>query len=584
MSKHFNWCRLAWFVMTCTSLALFGSSVAGASGINPLKPVDTSSPRATVKSFLDAIDRTEKAYAGYHANQNSITQRAAKREQDKLLRMLDLSEIASSLRAGAGRDALVFLVDIIKRLDLPNLDAIPDAAAVKAKDGPSNWRFPETELVIARVDKGPRTGEYLFAPKTIERAGEFHELIAGFPVKLQTRFASWSIIHTQDHGWLIPHAWVDGLPESLKLTFLDTPIWKIFLTLLCAVVCAGLVFGWLRLRRNMAGDDTLSVSFRAFLDVAFLIGILFGFEYFVNDQVNLLGRFALVFVSAITVCIYLASAWAAWIASCLIAELMLLTPVFYDDKMNAHWLRVTAGMIGIFGGGFILAYGTQKMGLPLLGLLAGLGVGGIAVALAAQSSIENLIAGANLYSDRPLKIGDLFRYGDVLGFVESIGLRSTRIRGLDRTLISVPNTELAKTTVTNLSDRDQMLFRHRLDLRYETSSDQLRYFVHAAQDYLARHKSVSKDLIPSRVHVVAFESSAITIEVFAYIKTKERSEFLNLQQELLLQLAEFVHDAGTGFAFPSQTIYLTRNSGIDPNRKQELGGLMAQNDRNDSRV
>ena len=209
MSKHFNWCRLAPFVATCISLALFGSSVAGASDINPLKPVDTSSPRATVKSFLDAIDRTEKAYAGYYATQTSGTQDLARREANKLLRMLDLSEIAPSLRADAGRDAVVFLVDIIKRLDPPNLEAIPGDAAVRAKDGPSKWRFPETELVIARVDKGPRTGEYLFAPETIERAGEFFELIAGFPVKLKTRFASWNILHTQDHGWLIPRALVD---------------------------------------------------------------------------------------------------------------------------------------------------------------------------------------------------------------------------------------------------------------------------------------------------------------------------------------------------------------------------------------
>jgi MscS family membrane protein len=584
MSKHFNWCRLVWFVTISTSLVLFGSSVASASSINPLKPVDTSSPRATVKSFLEAINRTEEAYAGYYGSQNLINHNLAKREGAKLLRMLDLSEIAPILRAGAGRDAVTFLVDIIKRLELPNLESIPGDAAVRAKDGPSKWSFPETDLVIARVEKGPRAGEYLFAPNTIERAKEYFELIAGFPAKRKERFASWRTLHIHDHGWLIPHMLVDGLPASLKLTFLETPIWKIGLTLLCAIVGAVIIYGWSRLSSNLAGDDTLPGSLKAFLDVVFIIAILLGIEHFVSQQVEPLGRFELVFGAAVTVCIYLGSAWAVWIASCLMAELLLLTPAFRDDSMNAQWLRLSARVIGIAGVGFVLAYGIQKMGVPLLGLLAGLGVGGIAVALASQSTIENLIASANLYGDRPLKVGDLFSYGEVLGFVEEIGLRSTRIRGLDRTLISVPNTELAKAAVINFSNRDQMLFRHRLELRYETSSDQLRHFVRATQDYLTRHKSVSTDPLRSRVHVVAFDASAITVEVFAYIETREWSEFLNLQQELLLQLADLVHAAGTGFAFPSQTIYLTRDAGIDPRRKEEIVSLMAQNQRDDSGV
>ena len=113
--------------------------------------------------------------------------------------------------------------------------------------------------------------------------------------------------------------------------------------------------------------------------------------------------------------------------------------------------------------------------MPVYGIAAGLGVGGLAVALAAQPTIENLLGGMSLFADKPVRVGDVCKYGDAVGTIEAIGIRSARIRGEDRTLTTIPNAALAKMPIVNLSQRDRMLIQTVIGLRYETTPEQLRY-------------------------------------------------------------------------------------------------------------
>jgi MscS family membrane protein len=116
----------------------------------------------------------------------------------------------------------------------------------------------------------------------------------------------------------------------------------------------------------------------------------------------------------------------------------------------------------------------RRAGVALTAILTGLGIGGLGFALAAQKTLENLIGGIMIATDEPLRVGDFCRIGDQMGTVEDIGLRSTRIRSLSRTVIAVPNGQLAAENIENFSLRDKFWFRHLIGLRYETSADQLR--------------------------------------------------------------------------------------------------------------
>jgi MscS family membrane protein len=204
----------------------------------------------------------------------------------------------------------------------------------------------------------------------------------------------------------------------------------------------------------------------------------------------------------------------------------------------------------------------QTFGFNVTGLLAGLGIGGLAVALAAQPSLENLFGGVSLISDQPVRVGDFCRFGDRVGTVEDVGLRSTKVRTLDRTVVSVPNSEFAKLQLENYTRRDLIKLRAQLGLRYETTPDQLRYVLLELRKLLITHPRVSLEPF-WRVRFVGFGAYSLDVELWAYAKTTDYGEFLGIQEDILLRVMEIVERSGTGFAFPSQTTYLGRDGGLD---------------------
>jgi MscS family membrane protein len=200
----------------------------------------------------------------------------------------------------------------------------------------------------------------------------------------------------------------------------------------------------------------------------------------------------------------------------------------------------------------------QNLGFNVTGIVAGLGIGGLAVALGAQKTLENLFGGVALTVDRPIRVGDFCRFGDKTGTVEDVGLRSTRVRTPDGTVISVPNAELASIEIENFTVRDRFRLLAVLGVRYETRPDQLRRLVETIGAALAAHPKVAPD--PLRVRFVGFGASSLEIEVLAFVVTQDVNEFYSVREELLLRIMDLVAEAGTSFAFPSQTLYLGRDA------------------------
>jgi MscS family membrane protein len=202
------------------------------------------------------------------------------------------------------------------------------------------------------------------------------------------------------------------------------------------------------------------------------------------------------------------------------------------------------------------------MDLPYQGVLAGLGIGGLAVALAAQSTLQNFIAGITLYVDRPISVGDFCRFGDKLGTVEYIGFRSTRIRTLDRTLIIIPNSEFSNMTLENYAHRDRIWLQTVLQLRYETTPDQLRYVIAELRKLLIAHPKVAPD--PSRVRFIGFGEYSLNVEIYAYVLTSDYQEYLAILEDINLRIMTLIEQAGAQFAFPSAIEYQATDQTIDP--------------------
>ncbi len=215
----------------------------------------------------------------------------------------------------------------------------------------------------------------------------------------------------------------------------------------------------------------------------------------------------------------------------------------------AALLRVGRRMVDllvIFGGAVAII---RHFGVDPTPALAGLGVGGIAVALAAQKTLENVIAGASLIFDQAVRVGDFLKMGEVQGTVEHIGLRSTRIRTLDRTIVSVPNGQIANMSLETFSARDKFWFHPTIGVRPETTATQLHAVVDGIRRLLDGHASV--DRLSVRVRFLCLSEYSLDVDVFAYVFARDWNHFLEIQEQLLFSVTEIVESAGTQIAFRS---------------------------------
>lgn len=199
----------------------------------------------------------------------------------------------------------------------------------------------------------------------------------------------------------------------------------------------------------------------------------------------------------------------------------------------------------------------EVLDLPYQGVIAGLGISGIAVALAAQPTLQNFLAGFTLYADQPVAVGNFCRYGEKVGTIEHIGMRSTRIRSLDRTVVTVPNSHFANLELENYAKRDRIWLSTSLQLRYETTPDQLRYVLAALRELLIAHPKVAAD--PLRVRFTGFGEYSLDIEIYAYLLTPDYNESKAIQEDLFLRMMGIVEEAGAQFAFPSTVEYQAKD-------------------------
>lgn len=523
---------------------------------NPLAPPDTESPRSTFSQFhkeIDEVERLVREAYDEHIKSPGWFQSQATRDKirliqlhlDRATRSLDLSEVPPGNRAKIAMETAMLLDEIFDRVGQPAIESIPDAAAMKARvaagERPS-WTAPNTEIRIAKVESGPRAGEYLFTTDSVARVYEFYQKVRQIPPPDGFDFYAFYALSPGD--WLPPkwYALIQKLPGWFHEVYIDNARWQWIALLLTLLLTIGFCVA---VYRDTHNEGYVTSRVPRWVSAVMLPGLVLAAlccaKWFV-DVLNFTGPVQRSIEMLFEVLIYLTFTW--FIVVCFNTLSDWVAAIWGAQRRNfdSGVLRVGVRVIGMLLAAGLLAYGASQIGVPLVGILAGLGVGGLAVALAAQPTMENLIGGLMIYADRPVRVGDHCKFGDMSGVIEEIGIRSTRIRGPDRAITSIPNGEFSKLRLTNYSQRDRMLFNTTLGLNYDAKGEQLRKILQGLRDLLGSHPKIQPQ--SAKVNLSAFAASAMEIEVSAELQAVERGQIAEVREDLLLKMFGIVEAEG----------------------------------------
>jgi MscS family membrane protein len=370
------------------------------------------------------------------------------------------------------------------------------------------------------------------------------------------------------------------LPEPFfDIRFLDVQLWQwiaLFLLLLGSVLLAWLLTApLLRLARAIAHRTSTPVD-----DV--LADLIVGpIRLAVGTAVFLFGVYPLwlplraqrFVVAVATGLITIAFTWFVLRLIDAMSRVMLQRYLARGQLAATSVVPLARRALKVFAAVVAMLAVVQNLGFNVTGILAGLGIGGLAVALAAQKSIENLFGGLSLIADQPVRVGDMCKFGSQQGTVEDIGLRSTRVRTLDRTVVTIPNADFATMAIENFGTRDRFRLATTIAVRYETTPDQLRWLLVELKKMLLAHPKVSPD--PARVRFSNFGASSLDIELFAYIKTRDADEFMAVREDLFLRIMDLVVASGTDFAVPTQLSYGPGDKAVDLERRKAVEAEVA---------
>lgn len=208
------------------------------------------------------------------------------------------------------------------------------------------------------------------------------------------------------------------------------------------------------------------------------------------------------------------------------------------------------------------------IGVDVTAGLAALGIGGIALALGAQKTIENFVGSVSLIADQPLRVGDYCRVDDIKGTVESIGMRSTTLRTSARTIVTIPNGQLSASKIENFAHRDRFIFNPIFNFRMDTAPDQMRYLLVELRSLLYAHPAVLNS--PPVVRFTGITADALKVEITAYIEAVNFDKSQEVQEDLLLRMMDIIENSGTALAYPSQTLYMSKDTALSSEKTAEV--------------
>jgi MscS family membrane protein len=439
-------------VMALGSTFLWTSpgTVFASTDLHPLAPPDTSSPRATLQTFLDEMNKAVELFKTGHRHQAFNTMR-------RVERCLNLEAEPPAIRLVLGFYAALCLKETLDRIEIPPFEDIPDSKVVEAQKL-SSWTVPYTEITMAAVDDGPAGRKFLFTPDTLSHSADFYRKVQNLPYKPGASGALYERL-SSTAGPMIPKQIMDLVPRWAQAMVLGQALWQ-WLGLVLYVAVGGAA---VLLVHRCAGGALGLIDAKIDSDLTHTVGglllpallILFAQAGLTFVVYGLHFRDADVYLAIAFMLLSISYAGIIWLIAAILsraASVVIAIGRLEPGGMQAQLIRFGFDIVTVvIVAGAAISLGA-RMGLPTYSLVTGLGVGGLAVALAGREALSNVIGTVAILIDQPFKVGDFIVLGETdRGTVTEIGLRSTRIRTRDGILVSIPNSNIANMKITNES-------------------------------------------------------------------------------------------------------------------------------------
>lgn len=195
----------------------------------------------------------------------------------------------------------------------------------------------------------------------------------------------------------------------------------------------------------------------------------------------------------------------------------------------------------------------QNLGYSVTSLIASLGVGGLALALAARDTVANVFGSVVVFTDQPFQVGDWVEFGGIEGTVEEVGFRTTRVRRFDKSLVTVPNQMFSTTPITNHSSRNIRRISMTIGVTYETSKEKMQSLLDDLRELIKTHSGIDQGF--HFVHFTEFADSSLNIQIYCFTESTVWTEFLSTREALMLRIMELVEKHDLEMAFPTRTVY-----------------------------
>ena len=579
-------CSMALFVQLVMA-CLFLQSVSAATGEHvPEITTDNaiiSSPQTTLSSLIRLTDV-------YHelVSETGITTENQERLNNisqQFEKLYDLREVPPKFRHNVAAETTVYLRESIARFPLPHLEDVPDEERMLSsiKDGKSaHYQLPGTPVVIRKTNAGVYEGRYQFTSATVSEAQNWYEVASKYSYQDgQDYIDGLYYEYFLTPGPMISYELVRALPGWMQDHYLDQAVWKWLLLVVSLLVLVGLLMLlYMLVKRISTGRSQIQRNLILLLWPIGAIYLTLGTRYFLERQVFLTGEVlqSVLFVAKLV--ILTAVVFLIMRVGSVLTEAILSFRKSSSRQIDQQLVRLGIRMLTILIAVILVMEGMQQIGFSLATLVAGAGVTGLAIALAAQDTLKNVFGGLLLAMDRPFEVGQRVKMKGYDGFILQVGLRSIRVRTLNGHEIIIPNDEAARMEVENIGRRPYIRRVMNITITYDTPPEKIARAVQILQEILAvpeesaktdsastdgdqephPNEAINQPGYPPRVYFNELNADSLNLLVVYWFHPPDQWLSVEFAHRVNMQIMERFNAEGIDFAFPSQTMYLAGDS------------------------